>query len=138
MWECSHIGGDRFAGNLLRAAGEPLLGACTGADAERILTGLDEDRLDLANLRGRSTLTLVEQAAEHFTRTELGLDALDADGRRARRRRQSGGDRSRRRKRGRRRGRRIPSTGATPLTCKGAEGLTYPSFRLARAIERRA
>ncbi len=130
MWECSHIGGDRFAGNLLVLPESLYFGRCRGDDAARILDGLDEGRLDLANFRGRSALTLAEQAAEHFARTGLGLDRLDdvvairtvddgrveldlADGRAA----VVALERSRR-----------PSP--TPLTCKGAEGLSYPELGL--------
>jgi hypothetical protein len=131
VWECSHIGGDRFAGNVLVLPASLYFGRCRGEDAARILGALDAGRLDLGNFRGRSALTLAEQAAEHFTRTELGLDGLDdvvairtsdagrieldlADGRAA----VVSLERSRR-----------PSP--TPLTCKGAEGLSYPTLDLA-------
>ena len=43
-----------------------------------MLAAHDDGRLDLANFRGRSTFRMPEQAAEHFVRVELGLDALDA------------------------------------------------------------
>jgi hypothetical protein len=134
VWECSHIGGDRFAGNLLLLPESLYFGRCDGTGAERVLAEHDAGRLDLDAFRGRSTFTIVEQAAEHFVRTELGLAALDAI-----RSAESVGngqvrvevdrdgheesllvtvDRS-----------RVPA--ATALTCKGVEGLTYPAFRLA-------
>ena len=135
VWECSHIGGDRFDGNLLVLPESLYFGRCDGADGERILAALDEGRLDLANLRGRSALSLVEQAAEHFVRTELGLDELDAVVAL-----RSGADE-----------RveldladgtalvvvieRVRRPSPTPLTCKGADGLAYPAFRLA-ALQR--
>ena len=68
IWECSHLGGHRFAGNLLRLPSGLLYGrvdACTAAavaDAElagRIVTPL---------LRGRCGLAAVEQAAEILVR----------------------------------------------------------------------
>ncbi len=142
-WECSHIGGDRFAGNLVLLPDSLYFGRCDEPAAERVLAEYDAGRLDLEQFRGRSTFTLVEQAAEHFVRVELGLTALGAiasaetlDGGRVAVRLAADADgddgkelvvsltRS-----------RVPAP--TPLTCKGAEGLTYPSFRL-DAIEPRA
>ena len=136
VWECSHIGGDRFAGNLLLLPESLYFGRCDGPAAERVLADYERGRLDLAHFRGRSTFTLVEQAAEHFVRTELALDACDAiksvaslgDGqvsvRLADEAEGAAGKtlvvtvaRS-----------RVPAP--TPLTCKGAEGLTFPEFRL--------
>ena len=78
MWECSHIGGDRFAGNLVLLPDSLYFGHVDVAGAERVLAAHDAGRLDLANFRGRSTFRLAEQAAEHFVRAEPGLDALDA------------------------------------------------------------
>jgi Sucrase/ferredoxin-like len=136
VWECSHIGGDRFAGNLLLLPESLYFGRCDGPAAERVLAGYDAGRLDLPYFRGRSTFTLVEQAAEHFVRTELALDALDAitaaeslgDGQvSVRLADRASGDA----------GKTVVVTVAhsrvpapTPLTCKGAEGLTFPQFRL--------
>lgn len=130
VWECSHIGGDRFAGNMLVLPDSLYFGRCSPEGAERALAALDEGRLDLAHFRGRSTFTLVEQAAEHFARVKLGVDSTDgitaarpagngqvelglADG--------SSVMVSVRRH-------LVPAP--TPLTCKGAEGHSYPAFQL--------
>ena len=78
VWECSHIGGDRFAGNIVLLPDSLYFGHCDGPEAERVLAAHDDGRLDLANFRGRSTFRMPEQAAEQFVRVELGLDALDA------------------------------------------------------------
>jgi len=131
VWECSHIGGDRFAGNLVLLPDSLYFGRCGPADAERVLTAHDDGRLDLESLRGRSTLTLVEQAAEHFARAELELDRLAAvtgvtttsPGRVS----VALGD-----------GRIVDVVverklvvAPSPLTCKGRDGLDYPVFVLA-------
>jgi hypothetical protein len=133
-WECSHIGGDRFAGNVVLLPDSLYFGRCDEALTERLLTAHDEGRLDLETFRGRSTFRLPEQAAEHFVRLERGLDALDAvltidrleDGR-YRVVVEEGGDlvaylaaveRS-------------AVDAPTPITCKGVPGLQYPAFRLA-------
>ncbi len=135
VWECSHIGGDRFAGNLLLLPESLYFGRCDGAGGEQVLAAFEDGRIDLAHYRGRSTQSLVEQAAEHFVRTERSLDAIDAIGRveslgNGQVSVQLAGEdgslvvtveRA-----------RVPAE--TPLTCKGAEGLTYPAFHLA-AIE---
>jgi hypothetical protein len=134
VWECSHIGGDRFAGNLVLLPDSLYFGRLDAAGAERVLEEFDAGRLDLGCFRGRSTFNLVEQAAEHFVRTELGLTAVDAirsiepleNGQVGVQVSRDGRDesviviveRS-----------RVPAN--TPLTCKGVEGLTYPAFRLA-------
>jgi hypothetical protein len=134
VWECSHIGGDRYAGNLVLLPESFYFGRLDAPGAERVLEELDAGRVDLDHFRGRSTFSLVEQAAEHFVRTELSLAAVDAI-----RSVESLGNGQVRLRVGRE-GRdetllvaversRVPAN--TPLTCKGAEGLTYPVFRLA-------
>jgi hypothetical protein len=143
VWECSHIGGDRFAGNLLLLPESLYFGRCDGPRAEQVLAEYDAGRIDLTCFRGRSSLTLVEQAAEHFVRTELALDTLDAiasieslgDGQVAVQLADGADGHG---------GKTIVVTvekarvpAPTPLTCKGAEGLTYPEFRLV-AIEPRS
>jgi hypothetical protein len=138
VWECSHIGGDRFAGNLVILPDGLYFGRCEPEDAERILAAYDDDRLDLANYRGRCTLRLAEQAAEHFVRQERGLDRLDAvvavtrvDARTIRVTAREDEapvvlevtlD-------------RVDVAAPTALTCTGALGLRYPSFRLAAMQE---
>ncbi len=133
VWECSHVGGDRFAGNVVLLPDSLYFGHCDPEDAERVLTAHDDGRLDLSRFRGRSTFRLAEQAAEHFVRAESGLDALDAvqsvesldDGRI--RVHVDAGDHhatyvvaiA-----------RTTAPSPTPLTCKGDDGLTYPAFHL--------
>jgi hypothetical protein len=134
VWECSHIGGDRFAGNLLLLPESLYFGRCDGPGAERVLADFDAGRIDLACFRGRSTLNLVEQAAEHFVRHEFALDTIDAiasieslgDGQVAVR--LADGPRGEKSVVVTVEKTRLPAP--TPLTCKGAEGLTFPEFRL--------
>ena len=71
-WEVSHIGGDRFAGNLLVLPHGLYYGrleAATAAVTTRLhLAG----ELDLDRLRGRSGLPMPVQAAEIALRRRLG------------------------------------------------------------------
>jgi hypothetical protein len=143
VWECSHIGGDRFAGNLLLLPESLYFGRCDGSAAEQVLTEYDAGRIDLPHFRGRSTSTIVEQAAEHFVRAEFALDRLDAitsieslgNGQVSVRLADGGHGNADTTVVVTVEKARVPAP--TPLTCKGAEGLTFPEFRLV-AIEPRS
>lgn len=76
-WECSHIGGDRFAGNLLCLPEGVYYGHVGLLDAARVVAAHDAGRLDLAHYRGRSCLPFVAQAADYFVRREHGLTGID-------------------------------------------------------------
>jgi len=78
VWECSHIGGDRFAGNLVILPDSLYFGRRDPAAAARLLAAHADGQLELQGFRGRTTFRLAEQAAEHFVRVERGLPALDA------------------------------------------------------------
>ncbi len=75
-WEASHIGGDRFAGNVLAFPHGIYFGRVAPGDAERVVRSYLEGRLSLPHLRGRSCLSMPVQAAEHALRVELGLDGI--------------------------------------------------------------
>ncbi|HKJ57171.1 MAG TPA: sucrase ferredoxin [Nitriliruptoraceae bacterium] len=76
-WECSHIGGDRFAGNLLVLPHGLYYGRVDATSAPSIADAHLSGRLDMAHLRGRSGHSFAIQAAEHHVRTHLGLDGID-------------------------------------------------------------
>lgn len=76
-WEASHVGGDRFAANAVVLPDGWYLGRLEAADAVDAVTRLGAGRLPLANLRGRSSLPLPAQAAQHFARTRLDRDGTD-------------------------------------------------------------
>ena len=77
-WECSHIGGDRFAANVLILPEGLYYGRVTPEAAPDIVRLHDAGRLALPYLRGRSTAAFDVQAAEWVLRERLGLDALAA------------------------------------------------------------
>jgi hypothetical protein len=133
VWECSHIGGDRWAANLVILPDSLYFGHQDAASARRVLTAHDAGRLELDGFRGRSTSRLIEQAAEQHVRTMLGLDRLDAV--RAIDRPADdavlidvvgleGPARCTVRLA------RQDVAAPTPLTCKGREGLHYPAFEV--------
>jgi len=71
-WEVSHIGGDRFAGNVLVLPDGLYYGRVPAARAPAFARDHLAGRLDLDLLRGRSGLTLPAQVAEVVLRRRLG------------------------------------------------------------------
>ena len=133
VWECSHIGGDRFAGNVVVLPDGLYFGRRDADGAARVLAAHDDGRLEIDGFRGRSTFRLAEQAAEQFVRVERGLDALDAVRSIAR------VDDTTLRVDVVEHGtsasydvtiERAAVAAPTRLTCTGKEGLAYASFRL--------
>jgi hypothetical protein len=76
-WEASHIGGDRFAGNVLALPRGDYFGRVEPENAESLVSGYESGRIDLACYRGRSIQPRLVQAAEHFLREADGLVGLD-------------------------------------------------------------
>lgn len=78
VWETSHVGGHRFAGNLVVLPEGLVYGAL---DVPRALRTVDlhlAGRLEVTYARGRSGLDRPAQAAELALRRTLGEDRLDA------------------------------------------------------------
>ncbi|MGW0041232.1 sucrase ferredoxin [Rhodococcus sp. NPDC003348] len=78
VWECTHIGGDRFAANMI-ALPEGLYFSRLGAESARAavrdhLAG----RMSPTHLRGRAALPQPAQVAEHVIREATGVFALGA------------------------------------------------------------
>jgi hypothetical protein len=76
-WESSHVGGDRFAANLVCLPEGVYYGRVGPFDARRIAAAHLAGRIDLAHYRGRSCHGFVVQAAEYFARRDLDLGRLD-------------------------------------------------------------
>lgn len=77
-WECSHIGGDRFAGNLLQLPHGLYYGRATAATGPAIAAAALDGWLDLEHLRGRAGYGFVTQAAEWYLRRRLSLRTVGA------------------------------------------------------------
>jgi len=73
VWECSHIGGDRFAGNLVCLPDGHYFGRVGPGDAARVVDRHRQGALDLAHYRGCCIDPPVVQAAEWFARRHTGL-----------------------------------------------------------------
>ncbi len=76
-WQCSHVGGDRFAANVVVLPHGLYYGRITPASAVAVARRHGEGRVDVESLRGRSCFAPVAQAAQHFARAEFGIDAID-------------------------------------------------------------
>lgn len=77
-WEVSHIGGDRFAGNLLVLPEGLYYGRLDPPAALAVAGHHASGQLHLDHLRGRSGLSMAVQAAEIGLRRELGETRTDA------------------------------------------------------------
>jgi hypothetical protein len=78
VYECSHLGGHRFAANVLVLPDGLCFGRLDVRAALALASEIEEGRLPLEHLRGRTELTPEQQAAEILVRRELGLTGLDA------------------------------------------------------------
>ena len=77
VYECSHLGGHRFAANVLVLPDGLCFGRLDARTAPALVEELDAGRLPLEHLRGRSAYEPEQQAAEILVRRELGLTGLD-------------------------------------------------------------
>jgi len=72
VWECSHVGGDRFAANLLALPHGVYFGQVPANQAEMVAADFEAGLLTLPYLRGRSTVSAPVQAAQRFARERTG------------------------------------------------------------------
>ena len=77
VWECSHFGGDRFAGNLVCLPHGLYFGRLGPNDAQRVVEGCERGVIDLEHYRGRAGEPFAAQAAEFFLRRREGLVGVD-------------------------------------------------------------
>ena len=76
VWECSHLGGDRFAANVVVLPYGFYYGQVPGDGAE-VVAAHQRGQVALPWLRGRAGVAPPGQAAQHHARAELGLLGLD-------------------------------------------------------------
>jgi hypothetical protein len=75
-WECTHLGGHRFAGNLVCLPDGIVYGRVPPSDGPRLADAYLDGRLDPALLRGRSAWPAPAQVAEQDMRVRLGIDGV--------------------------------------------------------------
>jgi hypothetical protein len=76
-WESSHVGGDRFAANLVCLPHGLHYGHVQPNEAARLVERYEAGAVDLAHLRGRASSSMGVQAAEWFARRQTGILGLD-------------------------------------------------------------
>jgi hypothetical protein len=77
-WQSTHMGGHRFAANLLWLPQGVLYGRVDALSAAEILAAQRRGQIYLPNLRGRTDYPEPAQAADLFLRQRSGENALDA------------------------------------------------------------
>jgi hypothetical protein len=75
-WECSHLGGDRFAATMIVLPEGLCYGRVDSTDSADLVRLYLEGRLDNASLRGRTSVPHAVQAAQYFAREEYGDDRI--------------------------------------------------------------
>jgi hypothetical protein len=77
VWETTHVGGDRFAGNVLVLPDGFLYGHVSGGSAARLVAAADAGRVLPELLRGRTWVSMPAQVAEISVRRVIGLHGID-------------------------------------------------------------
>jgi hypothetical protein len=78
VWECSHIGGERFAASVLVLPSGMMYGRVQLWLVEQLVAAVDADEVVAPLLRGRIGFAPVAQAAMAFAYEQLGLRRRDA------------------------------------------------------------
>ena len=76
VYECSHLGGHRFAANVLVLPDGLCFGRLDARSAPALADELEAGRLPLEHLRGRTAFEPEQQGAEILLRRELALTGL--------------------------------------------------------------
>jgi hypothetical protein len=77
VWQSTHVGGDRFAGNLVCLPHGVYYGRVERDDVPSVVDEYLDGRISLGHYRGRSCWPFAVQAAERRIRAEEGLTGLD-------------------------------------------------------------
>ena len=72
VWECSHLGGHRFAANLVCLPDGLWFGRLSQEDALAAAADYESGRIHLSHLRGNSSLAPAAQAADYYVRRQAG------------------------------------------------------------------
>lgn len=77
VWETTHVGGHRFAPNVVTLPDGSYHGGIMAADTEKLADAVLDGRVVLALFRGRAGLPAPVQAADYYVRMRCGVDRLD-------------------------------------------------------------
>ncbi len=77
VWESTHVGGDRFAGNMIVFPHGLVFGRLEPERGAEVVTAYTEGRIVLDRYRGRTSHPMPAQAADVAVRMREGLDRID-------------------------------------------------------------
>ena len=77
VWQSTHVGGDRFAGNVVMLPQGLYYGRVEPGDVQELLEAHALGRIDMEHYRGRAAHSFPVQAAEHAIRESEGLVGID-------------------------------------------------------------
>ena len=77
VWQSTHVGGDRFAGNVVMLPQGLYYGRVEPGDVPGLLEAHSSGRIDMEHYRGRAAHSFPVQAAEHAIRESGGLVGID-------------------------------------------------------------
>jgi hypothetical protein len=78
VWQSSHVGGDRFAANLVCFPHGLFFGRVSEAEAQRVAGEYRSGRIILDNYRGRACYSRNAQVGEFFVRQQSGAVRIDS------------------------------------------------------------
>ena len=76
VWQCSHVGGDRFAANVVCFPHAIYYGHVVESEIATVVEEYRRQRIYLEKYRGRSCYSFAEQAADYLLRVETGVREL--------------------------------------------------------------
>ncbi|MCA1557992.1 MAG: hypothetical protein LC731_05560 [Acidobacteria bacterium] len=77
VWQSSHVGGDRFAANLICFPHGLFYAHMTDESAQEVVNSYEQRQIMLEKFRGRACYSYPVQAAEFFIRRETGITGID-------------------------------------------------------------
>jgi hypothetical protein len=77
VWQSSHVGGDRFAANLICFPHALFYAHMTEESAREVVTGYERGQIVLEKFRGRACYSYPVQSAEFFIRKESGITGIN-------------------------------------------------------------
>ena len=78
-FQCSHVGGDRFAANVLLMPAGIYYGRIKMEDVPALISATKQNQILLKNLRGRSKYNFLHQAADYFLRKHFNDFSIEAE-----------------------------------------------------------
>lgn len=76
VWQCAHVGGDRFAPNIVTAPAGMYFGGVLPHHTQDVVTSIEVGQIDMHYYRGRCCLSKAAQTAEYYAREAWGNNQM--------------------------------------------------------------